>query len=112
MKEKTDEVYLKHILDAIQDIGVFSKDLTFDDLTKNRMAQSAIVRQLEIIGEASKNIETTFKNENPQIPWRDIEDMRNKLIHEYFGVDLEIVWKTIKEDLFKLKEQILEILKI
>lgn len=68
--------------------------------------QDAVVRRIEIIGEAVRNLPNDFKESNPKTPWLDIADMRNKLIHEYFDVDLELVWEVIKKDLPELKKQI------
>jgi uncharacterized protein with HEPN domain len=73
--------------------------------------QSAVIRQIEIIGEASKNLTADYKKKHSLIPWRDIVDMRNKLIHEYFGVDKQVVWNTITIDLPQLKNQIANLLK-
>jgi uncharacterized protein with HEPN domain len=70
------------------------------------MIQDAIIRQIEIIGEASKLISEKIKEKSPSIPWKDIAGMRDKLIHNYFGVDIEAVWKTIKEDIPILKKEI------
>ena len=73
--------------------------------------QDAIVRKLEIIGEAANNISDKFKARFPDVPWRDIIDMRNRLIHGYFGVDLNIVWQVITKDISHLHKQIKDILK-
>jgi uncharacterized protein with HEPN domain len=69
----------------------------------------AIVRNLEIIGEAARNIPEEIKRKYPEIPWRDIGDTRNKILHEYFGMNLEIIWKTIQDDLPDLKPKIQKI---
>jgi uncharacterized protein with HEPN domain len=73
--------------------------------------QYAVLRGLEIIGEATKNLSRELKTKHREIPWREIAGMRDKLIHEYFGVNLELVWVTIKNELPELKNQILKILK-
>jgi len=81
---------------------------------ENKMVRDAVVRQFEIIGEATKRLSQKVKDLNPDLPWRDIEGMRNKLIHEYFGVNMTVVWKTVESDLPILKkaaEQVLESLK-
>ena len=75
------------------------------------MRQSAIIRQLEIIGEATKNIPNTFRNKHPHITWRDIAGFRDVLTHAYFGVNLEKVWEIIKTDLPKLKKDMEKIIK-
>jgi len=73
------------------------------------MVIDAVVRNLEIIGEAAKNLSKETKSQYPEIPWREMADMRNKLIHEYFGVDLDIVWKTIKYRLPEVKKNLRKI---
>lgn len=73
--------------------------------------KDAIIRRLEIIGEAVKNIPDDFKDKHPDVPWKEIAGMRDILIHEYFGVNLERVWKTAKEDLPEFKKTVSEILK-
>ncbi len=102
-----DVVYLCHILDAIADIecsiGVSSKD-TF---LYSKDMRDANVRRLEIIGEAVKNISITLKQKHPKVEWNKIAGTRDKIIHHYFGVDLDIVWYVLSHDIPILKEQIL-----
>ncbi len=108
------EDYLSHILEAIvrataylqpfENIVAFQKDL---------QAQDAVVRNIEIIGEAANHInrsDPNFITRHPQIPWADMRDMRNVVAHEYFGVDLRVVWATVKQDLPALKRRIEQIL--
>ena len=106
-----EKIFLIHIQLAIQEIENFSQGITWEDFLRNREKQSAIERQLEIIGEAVKNLPEDFKNKYQEIPWRDIASMRDNLIHVYFGVDLETVWKTIKNDLPIFKNKIENLLK-
>ena len=108
---KEDKVYLLHIRDAIKNVEKFVGDFNFEKFLKNDLTQSASIRQIEIIGEAVKKLSANFKKQYTEIPWRDIAGMRDKLIHDYFGVDEKRVWETIKRDLPKLKEKIKEILK-
>ena len=103
---KDDDVYLKHILEAINQIKNYIKDLDHDDFMNSRLIQDAVIRQLEIIGEATKNLSEKFRKKYTKIPWRSIAGMRDKLIHGYMGVDLEDVWKTAKEDIQDLKNEI------
>lgn len=109
--EKTNKAFLKHILDAIRQIEEYTEELTFEQFSQNRLIQDGVIREIEIIGEATKNLSREFIKQYSDIPWRDIADMRNKLIHGYFGVDLKIVWKTVKQDVPELKENVERILK-
>ena len=109
---KKDEVYLKHILDEITKIEEFTKDVTKKEFFGNVEKQYAVVRALEVIGEAAKNLSRELKRKHPKVPWRNIAGMRDKLIHQYFGVDLELVWETIEKDIPILKKRILEILEV
>jgi len=106
---KDDRIYFLHIRDAIQRILDYTssgKDAFFAD-TKT---QDAVVRNLEIIGEAVKNVSAEFKAAHPEIPWRRIAGMRDRLIHEYFGVNLKIVWERVERDIPDLKRKIEAIL--
>ena len=94
------------IKDSIEKIDDFIDGVSFDKFKKDSMIIDAVVRNLEIIGEAAKNIPDSVKTEYKNIPWNKIGGMRNKIIHEYFSVDLEILWKTIQEDIPELEKQI------
>lgn len=100
---KSHRTLAKHILDSITSIELYTQQLTREEFLSNFMIQDAVVRNLEIIGEASKNIPADIKEKFPHIPWRDISAMRNKLIHEYFRVDAETVWNVVQLDLNDLK---------
>ena len=108
---KKDKAYLKHILDAISDIEKFTEGITKEGFWGNKEKQYAVLRALEIIGEATKNLSRELKTKHREVPWGDITGMRDKLIHEYFGVKLELVWETIKKKLPELQKQISKILK-
>lgn len=95
--------YVTDMLDAIEKIGKFTKYMQLQDFKKDDKTVFAVVRALEIIGEAVKKIPATVKNKYKQIPWRKIAGMRDKLIHEYFGVNIPVVWRTIKEDIPGIK---------
>lgn len=88
---KDDKVYLRHIQDAIGHIDDFIKDCEEKDFEKNVLVHSAVIRQLEIIGEAVKSLSSDLRRKYKHIPWRDIAGLRDKLIHEYFGVDHALV---------------------
>jgi uncharacterized protein with HEPN domain len=108
---KEDKPYILHIKDAINKIEIFTKGIDYRKFIENDMIQSAVIRQIEIIGEASNKLGSQLKDAYLEIPWVDIIGMRHKLIHDYFGVDLKKVWGTIKKDLPNLKKNIERILK-
>ena len=109
--DKDYKIFLKHILESIQYIEDYIKDISEDDFYNSMEKQDAIVRRLEIIGEATKNLPEDFKINTPRIPWQKIAGMRNNLIHEYFGVDKERVWGTIQRNIPELKKEIKLLLK-
>ncbi len=100
---KDDIAYLKHVLEAIESIDDYIKNFDYAIFSNDKKTIDAVVRELEIIGEAANNLSDEFKNGYPKIPFRDMIDMRNILTHEYFGVNTKIVWDTCKEDLPNLK---------
>jgi uncharacterized protein with HEPN domain len=109
--KKDDSVYLHHILDSIKTIEGYLKGITESKFKATQLLQDGTIRQIEIIGEAVRHVSKDLRRIYPEIPWEDIAGMRDKLIHDYFGVDLEKVWLTTKEDLPPLKKQVTRILK-
>lgn len=107
MSQKDDMVFVQYILESIENIEKFSKGISKENFIKNRLKQSAIIRELEIIGEASKNLSEDFRKEHNEIEWKPISGFRDKLIHHYFGLELNRVWNILEEDLPKLKKQII-----
>jgi uncharacterized protein with HEPN domain len=101
-----DLIRIRHMLDAIKEALAFSKNKSRDDLDNHRMLTLAIIKELEIIGEAASKITPEFKATQSHIPWLDIVGMRNRLTHGYFDVDLDLVWTTMQEDLPVLLEQL------
>jgi uncharacterized protein with HEPN domain len=93
-------------LEKIADIGAFIEGMGYEDLETDKKTQYAVIRCLEVIGEAAKKIPIKSREKHPGIPWQEISGMRDKLIHEYFGVDLNTVWDTIQEDLSPFKEAV------
>ncbi|MBN2402866.1 MAG: DUF86 domain-containing protein [Spirochaetes bacterium] len=92
-------LYFQDIKNAIESINGFIDGLSFDDFISDDRTFSAVIRKIEILGEAAKNISIDVRSANPHIPWTEMARMRDKLIHGYFGIDEDVVWKTIKEDL-------------
>ena len=101
-----DAVYLHHILDAILQIEQYVAGLNQETFVGSAITRDAVIRQLEIIGEAAKRVSSNLRTKHTEVPWSTVAGMRNKLIHDYFGVDLEKVWVTTQKDLLPLKEQI------
>jgi len=110
MKDKRDKVYLLHIKENILLLEKFLGKITKDDFLKNQEKQASVVRQLEVIGEAVRNVSPEFRRKHKEVAWQDIAGMRSKLIHEYFQVDLNVVWNVCKKDIPVLKDQIKKIL--
>ena len=100
-----DEVYLRHILDALVRISAYTKDGR-EEFMENPMIQDATVRNLEIVGEATKNVSREFRDRHPEVSWSSIAGMRDVLIHNYMGVDLIIVWDVVENRPSLLREQI------
>lgn len=109
MSKKDPLIFIEHILDSINKIESFIKGVSEDKFSKDIKLQDALVRRIEIIGEAVKNLSKEFKESYNNVPWSEIAGMRDKLMHHYFGVNLDTVWEVIKEDVPNLKEKILEI---
>ena len=104
-------LYLRHILDAINIVEEYLHGVSESQFNNTRLLQDGVIRQIEIIGEAVRHISKDIRKTYTEIPWQDVAGMRDKLIHDYFGVDIEKVWLTAWEDLPVLKEQVLGILK-
>ncbi len=111
MTKHEDLPYLLHILDAINDIEESVKNISKEKFEKTKDIKDANIRRIEIIGEAAKNISNNAKEKYKEIKWNKIIGTRDKMIHHYFGVNLDIVWAIIKKDIPELKEEILKIKK-
>lgn len=103
------KLYLRDITDAIKNIETYTRNMDIDAFIKDRRTMDAVVRNLSVIGEAVRQIPKEVKKRHPDIPWSSIAGMRNKIIHEYFGIDEEILWKTIQENIPDLKKKIKKI---
>ncbi len=108
---RADRQRLLDILEAAALLSTFSEGRTRNDLTNDLLLQSALLHQLFVIGEACSRISPSLKETHPTIPWRAIAGFRNHIAHEYFSLDLEILWQTVKTDLPKLAPEIAEILR-
>jgi uncharacterized protein with HEPN domain len=111
MPKRKNKLYLQDIKESIRRIEKYTEGVNFEKFRRDKKTIDAVVRNLSVIGEAVKNIPKEIKDKNSNVAWKEILGMRNKVIHEYFGIDEEILWKTIKDDLPLFKKQILNILK-
>ncbi|MGY4707502.1 HepT-like ribonuclease domain-containing protein [Candidatus Bipolaricaulota sp. J31] len=103
--------YLRDILEMMEKIEAFIRGMDFDEFERDEKTNFAVFRALEVIGEASKHIPESVKRRHPEIPWKRMAGMRDRLIHGYFGVDLEIVWKTATQLIPELRSKLREVLK-
>ena len=102
-------LFIEDILESIELIEDYISDMIEEEFYKNHQTQDAVLRRLEIMGEAVKNIPQEFRDEYPDIPWRKIAGFRDVLIHGYFGVNLRRVWKVVDEDISLLKKEIIKV---
>ena len=111
MSERDPRLYLSDILDSGSAILEFVKGLSFEEFCNDRKTYSAVIREFEIVGEAVGKLIDELRRNHPHVEWQDIRDFRNLLIHEYFGVDPEIVWNIVRDDLPVLMDAVREILR-
>jgi len=112
--KKDDMAYLAHILDATRQIEGYVAGLDYQGFLESRLIQDGVIRQFEIIGEATKNLSPETCSLAPAVPWKDMAGMRDKLIHQYFGVDISAVWESVLQDMPLVKkevERLLDVLK-
>jgi len=107
--KKDPEVFLDHILECIDIIEDYSEGVTESEFMGSLSLQDMIIRRIEIIGEAVKNLPDDLKKEHTEIPWRDIAGLRDIVVHQYFGLDLELIWDVVKKDIPQLKPSILSL---
>lgn len=106
MKTRNDKLYIYDIADCCKKIEQYISGINETEFHNNQMLQDALVRNIEIIGEAAKNLSEELRENNPQIAWRDIMRMRDKIVHHYFRLNLDTVWQTVTQDIPKLKPAI------
>ena len=111
MRKRDYRDYVRDILESINDIENFIGNLSFEEFSRDKKTINAVVRSIEIIGEAAKKVPKGIRNKDPNIPWKKMTGMRDKLIHEYFGVDVEILWKVVRDEIPLLKLPIQNVLR-
>ncbi|MDD5259240.1 MAG: DUF86 domain-containing protein [bacterium] len=111
MTKRDYKLYLQDILENMEMAEKFLKGCTFDKFSKDKKTVYAVIRSLEIIGEASKHIPVVIRNRYPDVPWRQMAGMRDVLVHEYFGIVIKVVWRAVKEEIPKAKPQLAKIVK-
>jgi uncharacterized protein with HEPN domain len=104
--KKEPMVLINHMIESISLINEYTQNLTLGDFISKKEVQDAVIRRLEIIGEAARHLPAEFSAKYPAVPWRKVAGMRNILIHEYFGVDLNLTWNVVKVDLPELEKQL------
>ena len=108
--KRNDKLFIKDIISAMKSIEKFVEGLSLDEVREDDKTSSAVIRKFEIIGEATRHVPDNLKEKYPDIPWKRMAGMRDRLIHAYFGVDYSLVWEAIKIDIPKLKPRLEEVL--
>lgn len=111
MSKRGIKLYLEDIQNSIRKIEKYTRGSNFEKFSRDEQMIDAVVRNLSVIGEAVRNVSKDMKAKNPEVAWNEIKGMRNKVVHEYFGIDEEILWKTIQYDFPIFKKQISKLLK-
>jgi len=108
--KKDPKIFLNHILESIEEIEKNVQHLAEDEFLANTTIQDAVIRRLEIIGEATKNLPKSFKSEHPNIEWRKVAGLRDVIVHGYFRLSLKLIWKITQNNISELKKEITKIL--
>jgi uncharacterized protein with HEPN domain len=103
-------IYIKDIMENMENVEKFSENINYEEFIKDKKINYAVVRCIEIIGEAAKQVSEEIRSKYPHVPWKEMAGMRDKVIHFYFGVNLEKVWLVVTRDIPKLKPEIQKIL--
>ena len=111
MSDRNPNLYLADIMESGNAIVEYTRGMSFEEFRADRKTCSAVIREFEVIGEAVGKLPDTLKDRHRDVEWQDIRDFRNLLVHEYFGVDLGIVWKVVREDLPGLLSGLTQIMK-
>jgi len=106
---KDDTIYIEHILLSIKNILDYTKGISKEEFARTTLIQDAVIRNFEIIGEATKKVSSDFIQINHEVPWKEMAGMRDKLIHDYIGVDIQVIWDTVEKDLPVLLKLLKEI---
>lgn len=109
-EQRDDRDYLEDIVEAIERIQIYVEGFSYDRFVQDTKTQDAVIRNLEVIGEAAKQVSDTLREQRPEIPWREVCGVRDKLIHHYFGINFETLWQIIETDLAPVLSQIRDIL--
>ena len=110
MSKRNQKLFLQDILESIEKIESYTANLEFEEFLANEMVKDAVIRNFEVIGEASTHISGKLKSKYPSIPWNKVKSMRNFVTHEYFGINYDVIWETIKKSLPDLKRKISEVI--
>lgn len=102
MSHSEDFTRIRHVKESVQEILLYTRSMNLPALVSNRPLQHLIIRNLEILGEAASRISAQYRQDHPEIPWRDMIDLRNRLVHVYFDLNLDVIWKTVRRDLPEL----------
>jgi uncharacterized protein with HEPN domain len=102
-------LFLDDILESIELLEKYTKDLSLEIFYEDSQIQDAIIRRIEIIGEAAKHFPESVRERHPKIPWRDVIGMRNYIVHDYFGINYDLLWEVATKDIYELKKEMLKI---